>query len=259
MTTAVIVQARVGSSRLRGKVLKPLGDHTVLEEVLSRCSGIPGVDVVVCAIPDGPEDDALAPVADRAGAVVARGPALDVLARYAKAARRVDADVIVRVTSDCPLIDPRLCGDVVRLRQETAADYAANNMPRSFPHGLDCEVFTREAMERAEHDARAPEEREHVTPWLRTRPEFCRAGVHGPGGAAAEQRWTLDFPEDYAFLTALWPLLHSERRTDWTAVMAVLTEHPELAAINRMHHARPPAAVAQPVTNRDRHSSDAPA
>jgi spore coat polysaccharide biosynthesis protein SpsF (cytidylyltransferase family) len=111
MTIAIIVQARYGSTRLPGKIMRPLGGATVLRRVLDRCARIPGADVVVCAIPDTDENEPVAAEAARAGAVVVRGDERDVLARYAKAASAVGADMVMRVTSDCPFIDPgrRLC------------------------------------------------------------------------------------------------------------------------------------------------------
>ena len=148
MTTAIVVQARMGSTRLPGKVLKPLAGTTVLEEMLRRCRAIPGADIVVCAIPEDAADDPLIAPAKRAGAVVARGSASDVLSRYRKAADQVDADIVVRITSDCPLTDPSLCGEVIALREARGVDYAANNMPPGFPHGLDCEAFTAASLRR---------------------------------------------------------------------------------------------------------------
>jgi spore coat polysaccharide biosynthesis protein SpsF len=233
LTTAIIVQARVGSTRLPGKVLLPLAGHTVLEEVLHRCRAIPGADLVVCAIPEGLADEVLVAPAMRAGAMVTRGSASDVLQRYRKAADEVGADIVMRVTSDCPLIDPALCGEVLALRAARDVDYAANNMPPGFPHGLDCEAFTAAALRRADDTALEPYEREHVTPWLRINPAITRAVLEGSGGAAAQQRWTLDFPEDYAFFQALFTKLPPlSAIPDWRATLAVIDAHPEISSIN---------------------------
>jgi spore coat polysaccharide biosynthesis protein SpsF (cytidylyltransferase family) len=236
--TAIIVQARMTSTRLPGKVLLPLAGDTVLAHVLTRCRAIPGADVVVCAIPEGEAGQGLAEEARRAGAVVVAGDESDVLARYLKAARAVDADVIMRVTSDCPAIDPAICGAVITALVSSGADYACNNMPRGWPHGLDCEAMTRDALERAAVESRGPHEREHVTPWLRTSPGIKRVSVDGPGGKALEGRWTLDHPEDYAFFEALFahlqPLPHI---ADYAEIAGVVSAHPELAGINAQHHA----------------------
>lgn len=237
MKTAVVVQARNRSTRLPGKVLKPLAGHSVLEEVLRRCQAIPGADAVVCAIPDQAEDDALVPLVKRAGCRLVRGSTDDVLSRYSKAAEEVGAEIVMRVTSDCPLIDPALCGEVLRRRAEAGADYACNNLPPAFPHGLDCEAFTVDALRRADAAARDPQEREHVTPWLRRAPEIARASVEGPGGRAVEQRWTLDYPEDYAFLQGVFALLPPPPAIPpWRQVFEIVERHPELSTLNAARH-----------------------
>lgn len=235
--TVAIIQARFGSTRLPGKVLKPLGkvQHgagIVLDHAIQRCRAIPAVDAVVIATTDREEDVAIVAAAERAGALVHRGSAEDVLSRYAGAAKGVDADVVLRVTSDCPLIDPGVCERVIRLRAETGADYAANNMPRLYPHGLDCEVFTRDGLERAAATATAPYDREHVTPWLRRSAEIVRTSLIGPGWPSVQQRWTLDFPEDYEFFAALFPLLPQDRIAGMDEVLDILAGYPEISAIN---------------------------
>lgn len=230
MTTAVIVQARVGSARLPGKVLEQIGPRTVLEEVLRRCWAIGGIDVVVCAIPETEDNEVLVPLAERARTPVVRGSERDVLARYQQAAENVGADVIVRITSDCPLIDPMLCDAVRQVHLATAVDYAANNMPAGFPHGLDCEVFTMDALRRASEIAVDAEDREHVTPWLRRSPEISRSAVVGPGGRAKKARWTLDFQEDLDFIRAVYANLEVD--APWWKLLSEIEERPELAAIN---------------------------
>lgn len=233
MKTAIVVQARVGSGRLPGKVLKPLGPRTVLEEVLRRCTAVPGADIVVCAVPDGSADEPVVCLAQSVGATVVRGPEADVRARYLLAADAVGADVVLRVTSDCPLIDPELCAAVLTARAAAGADYCANNMPPSFPHGLDCEAFTVSALRRAA-DADGPDgDREHVTPWLRRSDGIARAALVGPGGAFAGQRWTLDWPEDLDFLRAAVDLADErDRFVPWFDLASRLAARPDLLAIN---------------------------
>lgn len=239
---AVIVQARLGSSRLPGKTLMDIAGRTALWHCLARCRAIPSADVVVCAVPDLAQDDPVAEEAERCGAVVFRGSETDVLARYHGAARAVGADLVMRVTSDCQFVDPELCEQVIALRAEAGVDYACNNLPPSWPHGLDCEVFTMAAFERAFAEAKDPYEREHVTPWLRTHPDIAKAVLHGPGGQPVGHRWTLDYPEDLEFFRAvcahLPPPPHLAGREE---ILAVLAAHPDLARINA--HRRDPARV----------------
>lgn len=235
MTTAIIVQARMGSSRFPGKVMQDLAGRTVLAHVLERCRAVEGADCVVCAVPDEAASAPLAAVARECGAQVYRGSESDVLARYLGAARMAKADIVMRVTSDCPLIDPQVCADVLALRQHEGADYAANNMPRSFPHGLDCEAFTTAALAEADAVSRDPHDHEHVTPWLRRAPHLKRANLACSEPPIAHQRWTLDYPEDLAFFRAVFAALPKGCRGLMGDVLAVLAQHPDIGHLNAMH------------------------
>jgi spore coat polysaccharide biosynthesis protein SpsF len=228
---AIIVQARVGSTRLPGKTLLPLNGRTVIEEVLARCCAVPGVDVVVCAIPDGSAQDELVAAVARTKAVVTRGSEKDVLARYISAAKAVAATHVMRITSDCPLIDPQLCRRVLDALTEPGAEYACNNMPRTFPHGLDCEAFTMAALLRAGQAADGPEDREHVTPWLRRNAVLGKTVVSGLDASVARHRWTLDYAEDHAFLNALFARL-PKGVFGWRDVLAIVESEHEIARIN---------------------------
>jgi len=233
VTTAVIVQARLGSSRLPGKVLRPLGRRTPLAYVLARCARIPGADAVVCAVPESAENDAVAAHARECGAIVVRGSETDLLDRYLRAARMVRATRVMRVTSDCPLIDPAVCGEVLAALAEASADYVCNNLPPLWPHGLDCEAFPAALLAIAAREATLPGDREHVTPWMRRHPNVRRLSIDGPGGGVERHRWTLDHPEDYAFFRALWDAMGERAgQAGWREIAAVLDRHPEIAAIN---------------------------
>lgn len=231
--TAIILQARFASTRLPGKVMKTLAGETVLSHVLRRCIAVAGVDVVCCAVSDDVESDPIAAEAERCGAEVFRGSEDDVRDRYLGAAKALGAEVILRVTSDCPLIDPEVCAQVLRLRAERDADYACNNLPPTWPHGLDCEAFTTRALMRAAAESTEPEDREHVTPWLRRHPDVRRATLAGPGGEFAAMRWTLDYPEDLMFFTALFDHLpRPPAIAGFNAVTEILRVHAEIAALN---------------------------
>jgi spore coat polysaccharide biosynthesis protein SpsF len=239
MTTACIVQARMASTRLPAKVLKDLAGEPVLGHVLRRSKAIPGVDVVVCATVESADCEPIAALAQSYGAEVYRGSETDVLDRYTRAARAVDADVVMRVTSDCPLIDPGVCGEVIALRAKAGVDYAANNYSQGFPHGLDCDAFTRGALERAHGEAREAHDREHVTTWMKRQSDLKQARIDGPGDERARYRWTLDYPEDLAFFRALFCYLpNGHARERWTEIAAVQRAHPELGAINAARHHR---------------------
>jgi len=233
MTIGVIVQARMGSTRLPGKVLMPLAGRTVLSWVLERCCVIPGIDAVCCAIPQGIADDEVALEARRCGVEVFRGAQHDVLYRYYRAAQFMGLETVMRVTSDCPLIDPWLCGEVLSLHAEPGVDYACNNLPPSWPHGLDCEAFGFDWLARAVRNADAAVDREHVTPYMRRHPRATRRNLARPGSSAYHQRWTLDTRRDLWFLQELAELL-PPGPAGWNhqVPLAIVTADPSLAQIN---------------------------
>jgi spore coat polysaccharide biosynthesis protein SpsF (cytidylyltransferase family) len=236
MRVAVIIQARIASTRLPGKVLMDLGGKTVLARVIERARAIPGADVVVCAIPEGGADDPVALEAARAGAVVFRGSQTDVLDRYWRAALAMDAGAVMRITSDCPLIDPAVCGDLIRLWREAGVDYGSINTPPSWPHGLECEIFSMAWLERAAREAVKPSEREHVSPFIRNHPEVGQVNMPGPGSETVRHRWTLDHPDDLAFLRALWARLpQGPEGWSWRVPFAIVEADPALAALNAGH------------------------
>jgi len=248
MTTAVIVQARMTSTRLPGKVLMKLAGKSVLYHVLARCRAIVGVDAVCCAVPNTRESGPVVAEAERLGVGVFRGSERDVLDRYYQAAKILDADVVMRVTSDCPLIDPALCTDMLSLRAREQADYACNNMPPSWPHGLDCEAVTYAWLERSAREARKKYEREHVTQYVRNHPEARKANLPGPGGTAVDHRWTLDTLADLKFLQALFTRLPAgPEGWGWRVPFAIVEAEPELSLINtgQDHHERLKKSMAE--------------
>ena len=193
----------MASSRLPGKVLLDLAGQTVLSHVIERCAAIPSADLVCCAISDNPDSDAVAIEAGRHGATVFRGSEIDVLDRYYRAAISIGAEIILRVTSDCPILDPQVSEKVINLLLNEKADFSTNNSPPSWPHGLDCEAITFDWLERAWKEAVDHYDREHVSPFIRRHPDVKKVNLEGPGGSVVEQRWTLDYQEDVDFLRAL--------------------------------------------------------
>lgn len=233
MTTAIIAQARMGSSRLPAKVLKQLGGRSVIEHVLTRARRAPGADIVCVATTVEAADDAIASAAESLGFPVFRGSESDVLGRYAGAAEMVKADVIVRITCDCPLIDPGVVGQAIRELKERNADYVAQEW-NEWPQGIGCEVFPRALLDRAAAEASDAYDREHVTPWIRNRAAKIKYSMKGPGGPVSEQRWLLDYPEDYSFLDRLFAKFPGNAPPDsWEAVWRELQKHPEIYALNK--------------------------
>ncbi len=177
-------------------MLLPLNGHTVIAEVISRCRQIVGIDQVICAIPEN--DDRLAREIRKNHCVAIRGPEEDVLKRYVRAAEKAHANAIMRITGDCPLLSPELCSEVLKAFKGNGTQYASNIEPRTFPKGMDCEVFSMNALYRADQES-YPSEREHVTPWMR-RAKIRRVNVRNPW--KLEGRLTLDTEDDYKVICA---------------------------------------------------------
>jgi spore coat polysaccharide biosynthesis protein SpsF (cytidylyltransferase family) len=233
--TIAIIQARIGSTRLPGKSLMDLCGEPVLSHVLRRCQAIPGVDGVCCATTTNPRDDAVAELTTALGARPFRGSEDNVLARYRDVAVAMEADIVLRVTGDCPLIDPGVCGRVLALRAEHDADFATNNMPPSWPHGLDCEAFTAALLRRAADEATSPDDREHVTPWMRRRDAIRKVNLRSEQKDIAHHRWTLDYPEDLEFLRALIGRFPKDGvLPDHQTVLDILDRSPSLAQLNAL-------------------------
>jgi spore coat polysaccharide biosynthesis protein SpsF len=199
-----IIQARVGSTRLPGKVLKLLAGRPVLDHVVRRVRAATGIDEVVIATSTLPADDAIAEFCGREGWPCHRGSESDVLSRYAEAAAASRADIVVRVTSDCPLFSPRILEAMLARFDPSTMDYLSTNLPeRTFPVGLDCEVMRADALLEAARDASDPYDREHVTPYLYRNPARFRIAGFACEPDLRHLRITLDTPEDYQRLTDL--------------------------------------------------------
>ena len=234
MNRVAIVQARMGSTRLPGKVLADVGPGTMLSCVVGRLRRAATVDRIVVATTTAVRDQPVADHASTLGAGVARGDEQDVLARYHAAAEAAHADAIIRITADCPLVDPEIVDRVVEAFTDAApVDFAANTLRRTYPAGLDVEVITRDALERAWREARRPYERVHVCPYIYEHPEQFRLLSVAGDEDYSWMRWVVDTPEDLAFVRAVYGRLGNDLAVSWRDVVALLTDAPELLEINR--------------------------
>lgn len=233
----------MGSTRLPGKVLADIGGRPMLARVVERLAGCPEIDEVTVATTTEPDDDAILPVAERSGARWSRGDPLDVLARYAVAARESAADVVVRVTADCPLVDPSVVARVVRgLLDGEPCDYASNVIERSFPRGLDTEAFHSETLHRAARLARSANAREHVTWFIYAeRPDLWVRRSIVDDKDNSDLRWTVDTPEDLELIRRLFGAIDGrETADDYRSLIRHVRAHPELAEANRHVQQRAP-------------------
>ena len=230
--TVAIVQARMGSTRFPSKVMREICGTPMIGLLLQRLARSQRVDEIVLATSDAPRDDALADYVAKLSYPVYRGSESDVLDRYYHAARLANADVVVRVTGDCPLIDPSVVDHVCEEFERSAADYASNVEPPTYPDGLDTEVFSRSALELAWQEAQAPAEREHVTPFLRAGTRFKRVNVQHTEDRSGE-RWTVDVPADYEVVRKIFEHFHPRDDFTWLEVMQLRAEQPELFMANQ--------------------------
>lgn len=204
MKVVALIQARFDSTRLPGKVMMDLAEKPVLQWVVDAATAIPGVHEVVVATSDEKNDDPIAQFCEKNEYSVFRGSKNDVLTRMAGAARAHKADVILRITADCPFLDPAICGTLLRMLLRGKKDYVSNCDIASWPDGLDCEVMTAAALYTAEKEAALPSEREHVTPYIRARQHvFACQFLRAPMAGLEVERWTLDDPQDYEFLSRI--------------------------------------------------------
>lgn len=229
-----IVQARMSSTRLPGKVMAPILGEPMIQRQLERVRRAKTVGRVIVATSDAPSDDPLAAFLVGRGWCVYRGSLTDVLARFAGAAEAAGSPGhVVRLTADCPLADPEVIDACVRMALETGAAYASNCERRSYPDGLDVEVLTGAALAAAAAEAEDPYEREHVTPFVRRRPErFPQAHLVHPRDRSA-MRWTVDTPNDLAFARAIYDALHPiDPAFGMEAVLDLVESHLDIVSLN---------------------------
>jgi len=236
MKVVALIQARLGSSRLPGKVLKDLGGNPVLVWCVERARRAVTVSQVVVATTDAPADDPIAELCAARGYDCFRGSQFDVLDRFYQAARKYKADVIVRITADCPFIDPGLIDLTVQEYLRSGADFAANRLPppwkRTYPIGLDTEVCSTACLELAWREATEKFEREHVMPYFYDKEGRFKIHVlhHAPDYGSL--RWTLDTPQDLDLLRVVVERFEGRMDFSWREVQALFQREPELADMN---------------------------
>lgn len=236
MRVVIIVQARMGSTRLPGKVLKPLAGAPMLQRQLERLQRCRHVDKIVVATTESPKDDAIVQLAEQMDGIgIFRGPEDDVLARFLGAARAHDADVVVRVTADCPLIDPEVIDAAIELyaARQPKVSYVSNGFIRTYPRGLDVEVFPFCALKEAEAETASASDREHVTPFIWRQPDrYPRADLVDSDDNSA-LRWTVDTPEDLRLVTEVYERLYpTDPEFGYRDVLNLMAAEPQLAQIN---------------------------
>ncbi|MFX0200476.1 MAG: cytidylyltransferase domain-containing protein [Candidatus Hodarchaeota archaeon] len=233
MNTIAILQARMGSSRLPGKVLKPILGRPMLELQIERLRRCKRIDRLVVATSVSPEDQAIADLCHRIGVDCLRGDPENVLDRFYQAAKQYDPRHVVRLTGDCPLADPALIDDLVEFYLSNGCDYASNCHEPSFPDGLDAEILSFSALEQAWREAELPSHLEHVTPFIRAHPERFKIASYRYHTDLSHLRWVVDEPEDLEFVRRVYEALYPIKPEFGTEdILALLKRRPELLKLN---------------------------
>lgn len=237
MRNAVIMQARIGSTRLSGKVMKELCGKTVLAHDIERIRIAEKVDEIIVATTIDINDDIIAKEALKCGAKVFRGSEEDVLSRYYYAAKENNIDVIIRITSDCPLIDPNILDELIKFFNEHSYDHVSNQSPvleeRTYPRGLDIEIFTFDKLEQAFNNAKEHYQREHVTPYIYE----SSTNIYRYKNIVnySKYRWTLDTIEDWNLISKVYEYLYKGKHDFFMDdIIELMKKHPELEKINNM-------------------------
>ena len=232
MRTIAIVQARMGSTRLPNKVLKPICGIPMIELLLARLAHARELDQIVVATADDPRNLPLAEYVRKLGYDCYLGSESDVLDRYVGAARQARADVVVRITGDCPLVDPDLVDQVIRSFKSSGVEYLSNISPPTYPDGLDVEVFTFAALETAWQETRKPFDREHVTPYLRERGRFTQASLNNNEDLSS-LRWTVDEAADFEVIEKVFQYFAPVTTFTWQQVLQLQRCQPEIFQANQ--------------------------
>ncbi len=230
--TLAIVQARMGSTRFPNKVMRPILGVPMIELLLLRLSQAKLVDQIVLATSEDPRNQPLVAHVKQLGYPVYQGSENDVLDRYYQAARPYQPEIVVRITGDCPLIDPEIVDAVLAEFKLSSVDYLSNILLPTFPDGLDTEVFTFAALEQASHQATQPYEREHVNPYITESGKFS-LGNYSHSEDYSSKRWTVDEPEDFEVVTNVFQHFHPRKNFGWLEVLNLCHTRPELFAANQ--------------------------
>ena len=231
-----IIQARMGSTRLPGKVMCTLEeDRPSISSTIYQLKQCIELDKIIVATTTNDEDDVISDYIKNIGIDLFRGSSKDVLGRYYECAKKYSLEGILRVTADCPLIDPTIVDTGLKIFKNNNFDYVTNTLKRTFPDGNETEIFSFHSLEKANYDAKLPSEREHVTPYLKTHPELFKIKNFENFQDLSYLRWTMDYEEDLKFIKLVLQKI-SKRPILMMDILDLLKKEPELKKINSNHH-----------------------
>jgi spore coat polysaccharide biosynthesis protein SpsF len=231
----IIIQARTGSTRLPQKVIKKIVNKTVLEHVIERAKRVKNIDEIILATTKKKEDDKLEKIAKRLGVSIFRGSKNDVLDRYYQVAKLFKISSIIRITADCPLLDPRVAEEVINFYSQGNCDYVSNTHPPTFPNGMDIEIFNFKSLKKSWQEAKLKSEREHVTPYIYKNPNLFKIGNIAYGNNDFSYlRLTLDEKEDLFLIREIYKELYDKNPFfGLEDILELFKRKPELIKINQ--------------------------
>ncbi|OVE70732.1 acylneuraminate cytidylyltransferase [Clostridium diolis] len=236
MKVVCIIQARMGSTRLPGKVLKKICEKTILEHDIDRLKRVKNINEIIIATTILENDNCIVEEAERLNVKYYRGSEEDVLARYYYAAKENKSDIVVRVTSDCPLIDSEVTEKIIQYQIDNMQiyDYVSNTIDRTYPRGLDTEVFKFKSLEKAFNEAISKRDREHVTPYIWDNCNLFRLAQYKNDIDYSELRWTLDTEEDFELIDKIYNMLYPSKKNDFYMkdVLELYKQYTNLKSIN---------------------------
>ena len=233
MKVVALVQARMGSTRLPNKVMKTVNEIPMIGLLLGRLARAKEVDQIIVVTSIDERNKPLVEYVQKLGYTCEKGNENDVLDRYLQAAKKHQADVVVRITGDCPLVDPVLVDEAVKRFKSESVDYLCNNYPPTFPDGLDIEVFTFTALEQSSKETKDPFDREHVTPYLRTPGRFKTSTIQHVQDLSA-MRWTVDELADFIVIERIFRHFHPRTNFSWLEVHYLQEMQPKLVDTNKV-------------------------
>lgn len=232
MKNLLIIQARMNSSRLPDKVLKELCGEPMLQHIIKRTQKCKNVDHVLVATTIKEEDEKIEKLCQRIHVDCYRGSENDVLDRYYQAASRYKPANVIRITADCPFVDPKIVDQIIQIHEEGRYDYTSNTLRETYPDGLDTEVFTFGALKKAWQKADLASEREHVTPYIKFKDDFVRFSVER-NPSLAMKRWTVDTERDFEVITQVYHALYDKKDIFlMDDILAFMDTNHEIEAIN---------------------------
>jgi len=231
ISTAAIIQARMNSKRFPGKVMSLISNKTMLEFQLERIKLCESIDEVIIATTISESDNVIEALAKKLSIKVLRGNEEDVLSRYVEASKLTNAKTLVRITADCPLIDPLIINKVISIFKLKNLDYASNINPPSFPDGLDVEVFSKEILFKADSLCQDPLQREHVTPWMIKNKNIKKFNLSNSQDLS-NLRWTVDYPEDLEVINKIIDKLNTNLYFSWEEILNIQKNHSEIFELN---------------------------